>query len=348
MSGAERAATAGGGLRHTAHLLLAGLVFAGSLWAQDHRLGINPWQMNLYLRTVDAVAESQVGSIRVDLPWQQVEPNPGEFHWQLLDQVVERAAAHGADVLLTLRAISSWGTGHDAAEDEYHGASLPLDLGAWEAFVTSLAERYRGRQVAYEIENEPDSAFWSGTMEQYLTLLRASFRALLRGDPDARVVSGALACHIVFDLSRPLQQRRQRTEFDAWQRAILATHAFNVIGVHDYYFPDHAVNGWTFASYLQHIQELARASGCRDCPVWITETGFVSRSERAGARVDAGTPEQQARWARAALEQAFAAGVARVYWLFLRDHPDTGYFASMGLLDAAGGHRPVFAVLAPK
>jgi hypothetical protein len=259
---------------------------------------------------------------------------------------VDAAQANHMEVLITLRAVSSWGTKVRAnPNDLYHGASLPLDMSQWEAFASTMALRYKGRSVAYEIENEPNSTFWSGTMDDYLTLLKATFAAIMRSDPEARVLSGALACHIAFNYPNAVITRNQDQAFDAWQNAILRTRAFNTVGIHDYYFPDHAINGWTFTTYLTHIQDLAKAAGCGKCPTWITETGYVSRPQKAGTRTDPGSPEHQAQWASQAFQQAFDHGVERVYWLFLRDRPIGGYFASMGLADADGNPRPTRKVL---
>jgi hypothetical protein len=312
----------------------------------NERLGINPWEAQSFLSNVAGYVATGVGSIRIDLPWQKVQPRPGVFDWEELDAVVSTARAHRIDVLITLRAISSWGTKVPAKpNDLYHGASLPIDMGSWEKLVSAMADRYRNDNVAYEIENEPNSNFWSGTMEDYLALLKASYAAITRSDPRARVLSAALACHAALTYRDAATTERENEAFDAWQNAILATRAFNTIGVHDYYFPDNAVNGWSFASYLTHVQDLARAAGCDKCPIWITEIGYVSRPQKAGARTDPGSPQNQARWADAAIRQAFDRGVERVYWLFLKDHPNTGYFASMGLLDAGGAPRPAMSVL---
>jgi hypothetical protein len=314
--------------------------------APDGRLGINPWEMQSFLSDAPGYVATGAGSIRIDLLWQQIQPRPGVTSWDQLDRVVDAAQANHMDVLLTLRAISSWATRSPPdARNRYHGAALPRDLAGWEAFVSALAARYKGRSVAYEIENEPNSNFWSGTMDDYLALLKSSFGAIVRADPQAKVLSAALACHTAFTYPDAAMTQKQNQSFDDWQNAILATHAFNTIAVHDYYYPDVAVNGWTFAGYLAHVQDLARAANCSACPIWITETGYVSRPQRAGSRTDPGSPQNQARWARQALQQAFAQGIARAYWLFLKDHPNTGFFASMGLIDAAGKARPALSVL---
>jgi hypothetical protein len=333
-------------------LLLVALVPAAAQPRSNAHIGINPWQPQAFLANAAAFAATNAGSIRIDLLWRDVEPRPGVFDWTQLDKVVDTAAANHMDVLLTLRAISNWGTAirrdpaKDTNKDPYRGAALPTDMDAWATYVSTLALRYKGRGVAYEIENEPNSNFWSGTMDDYLALLKASYAAITRSDPQAKVIAGALACHIAFDLADPDALEKANTLLDSWQLAILATHAFNAIGVHDYYFPDRAVNGWIFASYLMHIQDLARDSGCDHCPLWVTETGYVSRPRKTGTRLDPGSPQNQARWTTQAFQQAFDLGVERMYWLFLKDHSTGTYFDSMGLFDADGDPRPAFRVLA--
>src|SRR5712675_1000125 len=84
-----------------------------------------------------AFASTNVGSIRIDLPWQQVQPRPGVFSWEEIDKVVDAARANRMDVLVTLRAISSWGTkAPPNPRDAYQGASLPRDMSNWETFVS--------------------------------------------------------------------------------------------------------------------------------------------------------------------------------------------------------------------
>jgi Cellulase (glycosyl hydrolase family 5) len=312
----------------------------------NEKLGINPWEIQSFLSDIPGYVGTNVGSIRIDLPWQKIEPRPGVFNWEQLDTLVSAAQAKGLSVLITLRAISSWGTKvAPNPKDPYHGASFPTDISNWDTFVSAMAARYKGRKVAYEIENEPNSKFWSGTRDDYLALLKASFTSITRSDPAARVLSAALACHTALTYPDAAATETENRDFDVWQNAILATHAFNTIGVHDYYFPDSTVNGWTFATYLTHVQDLARAAGCGKCPIWITETGYVSRPQKVGTRIDPGSPQSQALWAEQAFRQAFDLGVERVYWLFLKDHPGTGYFASMGLIDAGGSPRPALSVL---
>ena len=91
--------------------------------AVNARMGLNEWEMPFFLRNADVITGTGVGSIRVALLWQQVEPQPDVYTWDKLDRVVGQARAHNLHVLVTLRALSSWGTQlpFDAAH-RYEGA----------------------------------------------------------------------------------------------------------------------------------------------------------------------------------------------------------------------------------
>ena len=313
----------------------------------DIRKGLNPWRPKVFLDNLKNFEALRVGSVRIELPWQVVQPRADVFDWNSSDAVVSAAQAHGMEVLFTLRAVSTWGTRQpQRGNDLYHNASAPLDFAQWESFMRVLAARYRGRHVAYEIENEPNlSSYWNGTQDEYLQVLKSSYRGLKLGDPDAHVLTGAISCGIVFNYRNPRVAAKIAEQNDAWLRAILATRAFDALSVHDYYFPDHAENGWTFTSYLTHIRDVAREAGMETVPIWVTEAGYVAVPTKAGDRIDNGTPEKQAEWLTAAYQQAFKLGVARVYWLFLQDHPNAAYFGGMGLMDSNGKLRPAWQAM---
>src|SRR5689334_23212417 len=67
---------------------------AAQATAPDQRLGINPWDMRSFLSDTVGYVGTGVGSIRIDLPWQEIEPRPDVFDWSRLDAVVNAAAAN--------------------------------------------------------------------------------------------------------------------------------------------------------------------------------------------------------------------------------------------------------------
>ena len=59
--------------------------------AVNARMGLNEWEMPFFLRNADVITGTGVGSIRVALLWQQVEPQPDVYTWDKLDRVVGQA-----------------------------------------------------------------------------------------------------------------------------------------------------------------------------------------------------------------------------------------------------------------
>lgn len=330
-------------LRLAPFLLVAAL--ASPVHAEQAAIkGLNTWLLGSLPNDVQQVRELGVSVVRIDLPWEQVERSPNQFDWQTLDKVVGIARVNHIEILLTLRSTSSWGTTVKAdPKDLYHHASRPKSMAEWERFVQGLSSRYKGQGVHYEIENEVNSDFWAGSIGDYLELLTASYRVIKTEDSAAKVLASAMACGTIFNPNTSTAQQRLNERHDQWLSPILATKAFDVINVHDYYFPGGPkVNGWTFQSYLRHIAALADEVGVKNRPIWVTEIGYISKPVSTNGRTDEGSVDKQAVWLTEAYRAAAELGVERAFWLFLRDASNVGYFGPMGLLDANNRPRPAW------
>lgn len=333
-------------LTQLAAVLLVSVLAVDCQAVQSKQFGMNSGP-RAFQKDLQSITELGIGSVRLPLRWETVEPRPGEFDWSITDRIVESAEAKHVEVLFTLRCISSWGAKEQTVKRSiYRSASAPKDMNEWTRYVKELATRYRGRGVHYEIDNEVNGpTFWAGTLEEYLELLKASYAAIKEADPEARVLPSAMACKVVRNFKSPGFKNEEMVRHDDWLRGILSTKAFDAVSVHDYYFPSEIVaNGLTFRSYLDHIRELMTEAGVADRPIWITETGFVSKPTKASGRVDDGSPKKQAQWLKQAYRQAREVGVERFFWLIVRDRKEP-YFGSMGLADARGNPRPAWTAI---
>jgi hypothetical protein len=221
-------------------LAVSALIALGSPAVADPAAikGLNSWLLGSLPQNLALVSELGVSTVRVNLPWEQAAPASGRLDWQKVDQVVAAAGSANIQVLFTLSSISSWGTVRTAdLKDLYHHASHPISMADWQQFVTNLAGRYRGQGIHYEIENEVNSDFWAGSLADYLDLLTSSYRSIKAADPQARVLHSAMACGVVFNPQTPSARQQLVAHHDDWLKPILATGAFDVINVHDYYFP---------------------------------------------------------------------------------------------------------------
>ncbi len=305
------------------------------------RLGINT-TLRAFREEIKSIEELGAGTIRVPLQWQLAKIQKGEYDWSTVDRLLNVAQAKQIEVLFTIRTnFPKEIQKHKRKRGAIEISPESLDKKEWVYFVETLAHRYRGKRVSYEIENEVnEETFWKGTLEQYVELLETGYDVIKKADPNAKVLPSAMRCGIFQNSPSGWVGEKAWKWHDGWLKPIFSTKKFDVVNVHNYYFPsDITANGLTFRSYLQHIQGLMKASGLGGRPIWITETGFVSLPSDANGRVDDGSYEKQAVWLTEAYQQAFEFGAERVYWLLLRDQKEA-YFGSMGLVDAKGDPRP--------
>jgi hypothetical protein len=211
------------------------------------------------------------GWIKNYLSWAGVQPEPDSWQWQDPDNVIKAAERAGLKVLLRLHETPSWARATSATP-----RTPPSSLAEYEAFVTRVAERYRGRVAAYEIWNEPNLSFeWGDKLPQpelYAQMLCTAYRAIKRVDPQAIVVSGGLATTgeggpgSMGDLSflKALYAAGGRGCFDA-----LGSHPYG------YGLAPFAQETYGFSvGRVRQQREVMLAFGDSQTPIWATEMGW--------------------------------------------------------------------------
>ncbi len=149
------------------------------------------------------------------LKWQDIEPQPGAFHWEVGDAQIDRVLAEGVHVMALLPPFPSadWNSEAPATfpKTGYPGVRLrqawapkdPCELGR---FVGQAASRYRDRVGIWEFLNEPvytdyalpgrDSAEYRKhgakryTIGDYVALLKLAYASIKTADPECRVIGG--------------------------------------------------------------------------------------------------------------------------------------------------------------
>lgn len=226
-------------------------------------------------------------------------------------------AVQGAG-LEPLMMVSPWPGNQTANATERY---LPDDIGAYEAYVRRVVERYDGDGVDdmpgllapvryFEIDNEPDvkfndpprgarREFVPGTFcppAEYAQVVLASARAIRAASPEAKVVA--------IGLFRP-----HADSGEAYLRELVAvpglSQAVDIVSQHTYQSePD----GRRMAEGLDATRALLP-----DKPIWITET-----SAALGGGVD---EEEQARLVAVLTGVAAVHGAERLFWHTLADPP---------------------------
>jgi len=128
------------------------------------------------------------------------------YAWTILDRIFDTYAETGTVPLIQIgfmpEALSTYDgpyRHHWEPADKYATittgwASSPKDLKKWgnlvEAWARHLAERYGERVVTdwpWEVWNEPDGAYWHGSIPEFCAMYDASAKAVKRALPKARV-----------------------------------------------------------------------------------------------------------------------------------------------------------------
>lgn len=294
-----------------------------------------------YDETYGELRELGARWVRASVPWAKVEPEDGAFDWVDTDRMFAAASKHGLGLLVTIRAISPWGSSRTPAnwtKPGYHAGIPPKDMAQYEEFVSAFVGRYADRKAAWQIDNEPNAkAFWDGTRDEYLALLEAGYAAAHRADSDAVVLPAGLAC----GFSRLGYNDEKEKRFGEWFSAILDTGAYDAIDSHDYY-PVKADNPWgiTFGEYIDWHLDLMKERGV-DKPLWMSEAGVPSEPITISKTEIGYTPAEQAAGLEDLFEVAASKGIARVFWLKLVDTDEYG-FSTMGLMTRSLAQKPAY------
>lgn len=152
------------------------------------------------------MSDAGIGVCRMDAPWSRYEPVQGTFSWSGLDQKISALQGLGIEPFLTLQSDAEWGVEPSTKNARNRP---PVDLAEWKHFVKTMAERYdhdgvddapgllrpvRYYQAANEWFSENNSSGgWTGTRDQFIEFINATYDAVKGGDPDAVFVLGGIA-----------------------------------------------------------------------------------------------------------------------------------------------------------
>jgi len=209
---------------------------------------------------------AQTGAGWVDfagVAWRQCEPRPPgnephSYRWEKLDAAVRLWQKHGFEIVIWLRLGDGWFAGPIRYKPlgnilKFNGSDrLPVAerIGDYRVWVHALVERYDadGREdmpglqrpiLHYQCGNEyGNPMFWTGTLDDYVTLLKATCQAARTASPQVRIISNGLRWNSFFHGDPKAEKVQQRWEAflarqpsdmhrEGWQR----NHDFNLLTI---------------------------------------------------------------------------------------------------------------------
>jgi hypothetical protein len=298
------------------------------------------------------------------MPWKDVEPSPGNIQWGGWDERINAYSGAGIKILLSIPKAPNWARPGD---DDKGVEGPPADPQTYANFVAAVAARYKGKVQAIEVWNEQNLYYEAGgqgrvNVDNYMTLLKASYSAIKAANPDMIVVSGALTPtgapqpFAVDDLLylRQMYERGLKNYSDA-------------IGAHPSGFanpPDALFNGsdfdpargfddhrsFFFRNTMEEYRQIMVEFGDSNKTIWPTEFGWPVWRFTGDERfvfAQENTPEEQAQYIRRAYEMGKQWGWVGTMFLWNLDYAVTApntELANFGIL-TGGGPAPAYSAL---
>jgi hypothetical protein len=227
--------------------------------------------------------------------WAEVNTSRGVYGWDALDAHVARALSHRADLVFNLGRTPQWASARPNEPSPYGAgqAAEPASDADWQAWVTGVGTRYRGKIRYWEIWNEPnDQQFYSGTSAKLVDLTRQAHTILKKIDPANRIVSPS--AYSIDYLERYL--------------ALGGGAYVDIIGYHFYV---DAPPEFLYATYIPNVRQLLEQHGQLHKPLWNTEAGWLRPT--AGGPITLSDAVAVGYVARAYILN-WASGVSRFYY----------------------------------
>jgi hypothetical protein len=238
--------------------------------------------------------------------WPALEPERGQWEFNVLDGYVALAERNHVELLLPLGLSPPWAAARPLEPSAYRPgyASEPRDTADWRVYVRTVALRYRGRIRAYEIWNEPNlPRFYSGTTKQIVELTRIAHQEL-------KAIDGSIV------LVSPSATGRRGI---AWLEEFVnqgGARWCDVIGFHAYVGQDEAPE--EMARLIEEVRKRIDRSGLYLMPLWNTETGWQIRDLSSGSTGTVGPDALDQGVAAAFVGRSmllgWIAGADRFYW----------------------------------
>jgi Putative Ig domain len=233
--------------------------------------------------------------------WPFLEQVQGTYNWKPLDEYVAVAQAHGLPFYWTNANIPPWAAANVSTCSYYKGTKIEActsmikasKMAAFDQFLKTLVQRYKGKITMYELWNEPNIGnVFTGTIEQMVTLTEHVYKAVRTYDPGA-LIAGPSATYAPYLLSY-------------FQHG--APTGINLIDIHGYPNVDADDVPEAIVGFKTEAVKIDMASlGLQGKPIWDSENSW------GGPHADR-DPDYRASFVARSLLEHWSVGMQRAFW----------------------------------
>jgi hypothetical protein len=251
------------------HLFGCGVIWADWRWPGDK----SKWESDA--QCMDLIKAMGGTSVPINIPWHDVEPQPGQWYWDYVDHQVAEAEKRGLAMFAYMGLTPDWALPPEApANQPGIGFRFPPPDDRREQFVEychRVAERYKGRVQYYQFWNEQNGCSWVNdgcsngrSYALYARWLKIWYAAMKEVDPECVLGIGGLDYHEGVPGHLYLEGLYAEGAKDS----------FDAINIHPY--------GITTPLYLKAVEDTRRvmlAHGDGHKGIWIREYGWSIKDE---------------------------------------------------------------------
>lgn len=274
-------------------------------------------------RFAQLAALAGVNWIRDRMSWGGFQRAPDKFPEKTTyDTAATFQARYGLKVLQVFHDIPGWATDKEL-DGENRSRRFPRDLRVLYKFCKAMAQRYKGRVLAWEPWNEANITTFGGhTIDEMCTHQKAAYLGYKAGNPNLTV------CWNVYAGAGTTLHTRGVLENQTWPY-------FETYNIHSYQKPD---------NYLKQF-EPAREAACGR-PIWITECGVraVAKTPKPWSELSQEDELKQAKFIARSYASSLFAGVNRHFFFILGNFHERE--VQFGLLRYDQTPRPGYVALA--
>ncbi len=195
------------------------------------------------------------------LSWSEMNPSPGVYKFDSLDDFIARNQARGAEIIYTFGRTPQWASSQPYAAGPYGPGQCapPYDLATWDKFVGAIATHAAGRIRYWEIWNEPnDPEFYCGDISSMVAMAQRASKIIKNIDSSAYI------------LSPPVTS----TSGPAWLQSFLSNgggSGIDIVALHGYWSAD----AEDIVSVIGSYRNLMATTGMSAKPLWDTESSWA-------------------------------------------------------------------------